>query len=135
MIAFLFYKIVSRQNYITFLEAMKTVNIDKWQVRPELLESALVRLRSLFLTQIEHVDRTCEKSIVYFFDSLAAFLMTNQLTKRQFLEDLSEVGRLRTAAVRYMQDYCQLMLNSDSFRRSACTYCKFCFLLSNFYAN
>ncbi|CAI2339846.1 unnamed protein product [Caenorhabditis sp. 36 PRJEB53466] len=109
-------------NYGVFLEANRLADTTKWNVGPELLESCSVRLRSIFLSQIEHVDRSSEQTLDQFFVSLAFFLEKNRSKKYPIKEDFTQNGKLRNAANNYLEDYCQSILTSDTFRRSACTY-------------
>uniref|UniRef100_A0A8R1I1T2 HECT-type E3 ubiquitin transferase n=1 Tax=Caenorhabditis japonica TaxID=281687 RepID=A0A8R1I1T2_CAEJA len=105
-----------------FLEGLKSCDIHKWNVPPELLPVASSRIRAIFLSQIEHIDRTQETSLRNFFDSLATFLDTNTLRNTSIKDDFSRVGRIRSAALSFLDEHCQNMLNSDAFRRAACTY-------------
>ncbi|CAO4382807.1 unnamed protein product [Caenorhabditis nigoni] len=106
-------------------EAVKSVNvIQKWKLRPEEVETASIRLRAVFLSFVENVDKTNPESLKQLFDSLALVLDQHATIMKTLnvKEDLTESGRQRTAVNQYLWEYSNRILSSVNFRRAACAY-------------
>ncbi|UMM16628.1 hypothetical protein L5515_013563 [Caenorhabditis briggsae] len=112
-------------NSSVIYEAGKSANvIQKWKLRPEEVETASIRLRAVFLSFVENVNKTNSESLKQLFDSLALVLDQHATIMKTLnvKEDLTENGRLRTAVNQYIWEYSNGILSSVNFRRAACAY-------------
>ncbi|CAL2031687.1 unnamed protein product [Caenorhabditis brenneri] len=110
--------------HVLFQALQNTDIIPNWNLRSQSVETASIRLRSIYLSFTDHVDKTREEELKEFFDTLAPFLESHSRNLKGLVvkEDLSEAGRLRTTVNRHLWDYCENTLASIQFRRAACAY-------------
>ncbi|KAF1764941.1 hypothetical protein GCK72_004892 [Caenorhabditis remanei] len=116
---------LSCPNFPVLFEAIRSADIPNgWKARPEQIETASIRLRSILISFVEHIDKTNADDLVQYFNSLGPFLVTHSAVTRDLnvKEDLSEFGRLRTAINKHLMESCESTLTSIQFRRAACAY-------------
>ena len=123
-----FIHIIFSPNFSVLFEAIRSADIPNgWKTRPEQIETASIRLRSILISFVEHIDKTNADDLVQYFNSLGPFLVTQSAVTRDLnvKEDLSEFGRLRTAINKHLMESCESTLTSIQFRRAACAYGKY----------